>query len=109
MLLLKKLDSACHIHALSLSQKTSTNILSSLTVIIAIPLNTGWTFGNFFTLNCCKNCIAGLNRPKINEKEAGIGPFFKKKMLIKSIPNKLFLMINSLMHKGLECVHIVSN
>ena len=30
-------------------------------------------------------------------------------MLIKSIPNKLFLMINSLMHKGLECVHIVSN
>ena len=41
---------------------------------------------DFFTLICCKNCIVGLKRPKINEKEAGIGPFFKKrkiKFLIK--------------------------
>ena len=38
----------------------------------------GWTL-HFFTLICCKNfndfC---LKRPKINEKEAGIAPFFKK-------------------------------
>ena len=34
-----------------------------------------WTF---FTLICYKNCIVGLKRPQINEKEAGVGPFFKK-------------------------------
>ena len=34
--------------------------------------------GHFFTLICCKNCIVCLERPKINEKEAGVGPFFKK-------------------------------
>ena len=33
--------------------------------------------GYFFTLNCCKNCIVCLKRLKINEKEAGIGPFLK--------------------------------
>ena len=34
---------------------------------------TGWTF---FTLICCKNCInICLKRPKINEKEVGVGPF----------------------------------
>ena len=32
----------------------------------------------FFTLHCCKNCIVCLKRPKINEKEVGVGPFFKK-------------------------------
>ena len=32
----------------------------------------------FFTLICCKNCIVCLKRPKINGKEAGVGPFFKK-------------------------------
>ena len=31
--------------------------------------------GQFFTLICCKNCIVYLKRPKINEKEAGAGPF----------------------------------
>ena len=31
--------------------------------------------GHFFTLICCKNCIACLKRPKINKKEAGVGPF----------------------------------
>ena len=36
---------------------------------------TGWTF---YTLICCKNCFVCLKRPKINEKEAGVGPFFKK-------------------------------
>ena len=34
--------------------------------------------GHFFTLICCKNCIVCLKRPKINGKEAGVGPFFKK-------------------------------
>ena len=32
----------------------------------------------FFALICCKNCIVCLKRPKLNEKEAGVGPFFKK-------------------------------
>ena len=39
-------------------------------------LYTGWTF---FALICCKNCIVCLKRPKINEKEAGVGPFKKNK------------------------------
>ena len=32
--------------------------------------------GHFFTYICCKNCIVCLKRPKINEKEAVVGPFF---------------------------------
>ena len=32
--------------------------------------------GHFFTYICCKNCNVCLKRPKINEKEARIGPFF---------------------------------
>ena len=39
---------------------------------------TGWTFGHFFALICCHNCIVCLKKPKINEKEAGVGPFLKK-------------------------------
>ena len=35
---------------------------------------TGWTFFTY-----CKNCNVCLKRPKINEKEAGVGPFFLKK------------------------------
>ena len=31
--------------------------------------------GHFFTYICCKNCIVCLKRPKINEKEAVVGPF----------------------------------
>ena len=38
---------------------------------------TGWTF---YTLICCKNCFVCLKRPKINEKEAGVGPFLKKRV-----------------------------
>ena len=35
--------------------------------------------GHFFTYICCKNCNdVCLKRPKINEKEAGVGPFLKK-------------------------------
>ena len=37
---------------------------------------TRWTF---FTFICCKNCKVCLKWPKINEKEAGVGHFFKKK------------------------------
>ena len=33
---------------------------------------TGWTFGHLFVVK-----IVCLKRPKINEKEAGVGPFFK--------------------------------
>ena len=33
--------------------------------------------GHFFTFICCKNCIVCLKRPKINKKEAGVGPFLK--------------------------------
>ena len=32
--------------------------------------------GHFFTYKCCKNCIVSLKRPKINEKEPRVGPFF---------------------------------
>ena len=32
---------------------------------------TGWTFFTY-----CKNCNVCLKRPKINEKEAGVGPLF---------------------------------
>ena len=32
--------------------------------------------GHFSTYICCKNCNDDcLKRPKINEKEAGVGPF----------------------------------
>jgi len=35
---------------------------------------------DIFTFICCKNCNdVCLKRPKINEKEAGVGPFFFKK------------------------------
>ena len=36
--------------------------------------------GHFFTLICSKNCIVCLKRPKINGKEARVGPFLKKKI-----------------------------
>ena len=36
--------------------------------------------GYFFTYSCGKNCNdVCLKRPKINEKEAGVGPFLKNK------------------------------
>ena len=31
--------------------------------------------GHFIALICCKNYIVCLKRLKINEKEAGVGPF----------------------------------
>ena len=33
---------------------------------------------HFFTFICCKNCNVCLKKTKINEKEAGVGPFLKK-------------------------------
>jgi len=51
-------------------------------------LHTGWTW-HFFTLICCKNCIVCLKRPKMNEKEAGVGLFLKKSML--TVPCSLHL------------------
>ena len=36
--------------------------------------------GHFFTYIFCKNCNVFLKRPKIIEKEAGVGPFFLKKL-----------------------------
>ena len=44
--------------------------------------------GHFFTYICCKNCNdVCLERPKINEKEAGVGPFFSmySQTLINSV------------------------
>ena len=52
--------------------------------------------GGFFTYICCKNCNICLIRPKINEKEAGVGPFKKSKGLTNDswlvIPLKLKLL-----------------
>ena len=45
--------------------------------------------GHFFTY--CKNCNVCLKRPKINEKEAGVGPFKK----IKITNHCLFYQIQS--------------
>ena len=43
---------------------------------------------HFFTYNCCKNCNVCLKIPKINEKEAGVGPFLKKVNISQNIyPN----------------------
>ena len=42
-----------------------------LWVLLPAPY-TGWTFFTY----CCKNCNVCFKRPKINEKEAGVGPFF---------------------------------
>ena len=64
--------------------------------------------GHFFTLICCKNCIVCLKRRKINEKEAGVGPF--KKLLYPSLNKNLgflkfqrnckkYLQISSLLEK----------
>ena len=44
------------------------------------PSTVYWMGMTFFTLICCKNCIVCLKRPKINEKEAGVAHFFKKRL-----------------------------
>ena len=46
--------------------------------------------GHFFTYICCKNCIdVCLKRPKINEKEAGVGLFIKPVLWVRNIPGPL--------------------
>ena len=45
-------------------------------VVGSNPSDTYWMDMTFFTLICFKNCIVCLKRPKINKKEAGVGPFF---------------------------------
>ena len=52
--------------------------------------------GHFFTYICCKNCNVCLKRPKINEKEAGVGPFFLKKTFLLLFPygRKVFHCLN---------------
>ena len=40
----------------------------------------------FFTFICCKNCIVCLKRPKINKKEAGVGPIFLKNEKLQIVP-----------------------
>ena len=44
-----------------------------------VSSNHGYTRWTFFTLICCKNCNVRLKRLKINGKEAGVGPFVKKR------------------------------
>ena len=52
---------------------------------VRIPaLHTGWIFGHFFTLNCCKNCIVCLKRLKINEKRPGLAHLKKPFKLFQS-------------------------
>ena len=47
--------------------------------------------GHFFTYICCKNCNVCLKRPKINEIEAGVGPFLKKTFLNNLIASKAII------------------
>ena len=47
-------------------------------VVSSNPGAVYWMDMTFFTLICCKNSnCACLKRLKINEKEAGVGPFLK--------------------------------
>ena len=52
--------------------------------------------GQFFTLICCKNCIACLKRLKINEKEAGILSIFLKKTM--EVPTLLVLLFEAVIN-----------
>ena len=40
--------------------------------------------GHFFTFICCKNCNV-FGKAKINEKEAGVGPFKKTVVTYTSV------------------------
>ena len=44
--------------------------------------------GHFFPLICSINCIVCLKRPKINKKEAGVGPF-KKTFSVSQLSAKI--------------------
>ena len=43
-------------------------------------------FSHTFVVKICNVC---LKRPKINEKEAGVGPFFKKRLIGLSLTKTL--------------------
>ena len=51
-------------------------------------------YGHFFTYICCKNCTVCLKRPKINGKEAVVGPFKKQitnLVICKVLQNRLLV------------------
>ena len=55
--------------------------------------------GHFFTYICCKNCDVCLERPKINEKEAGVGPFKNIALSFSASPHvvadlRIYLNVN---------------
>ena len=56
--------------------------------------------GHFFTLISCKKLLVCLKRPKINEKEAGVGPFLKKVHLLH-FGHDLFTMIKVMLQRAL--------
>ena len=60
--------------------------------------------GHFFTYYCCKNCNVCLKRPKINEKEAGIGPLFLKKNKQESCFYKIRLVLFIYSYRKLLCL-----
>ena len=56
-------------------------------ILEAVGTNPGavyWMDLTFFTFICCKNSIVRVKRRKINEKEAGVGPFLKNNHVDKS-------------------------
>ena len=68
---------------------------------------TGWTF---FTYICCKGCNdVCLRGPKINEKEAGVGPFLKKKDLDSQGHNIFFIRIFCAHGLGKWCCCLLVN
>ena len=65
---------------------------------------TGWSI---FTFISCKNCIVCLKILKINEKEAGVGPFKKKLTLAFKVHNhsqkfRIWLMRMNILKKIYE-------
>ena len=65
-------------------------------LLVRIPAP--YTVWIFFTYFCCKNCIFIWKRPKINEKEARVGPLFKKNtfcfMLLRRVGRTLWLAVS---------------
>ena len=55
-----------------------------------------WMDMTLFTLICCKKFIVCLKRPKINKREARVGPFFEKikAAFIVSVITKIFTLFN---------------
>ena len=59
--------------------------LSEMTHVLGVmgsnPCAVYWMVVTVFTLICCKKCIVYLKRLKINERETGVGPYKKGKIL----------------------------